>query len=196
MTTTEPQPAAPKPGRRFQYSLRAMFGLTTGTAAFFALGRMLGYADAIVILVGIVITVGVMEYPRRVYLPTGIMLMLVAGTLLWANLRTTGWQKALNVLPPEELDLVARSMFFRGWPISPFMTCQTHGMIFDPSEIGVHWILILDAAVFVVALGFVRIVGEFCLRKRDKPILEMPAHPQSAGSDLPPAGSTSGPPVE
>ncbi len=173
-----------------------MFGLTTGTAAFFALGRMLGYAEAIVILAGIVITVGVMEWPRRVCLPTGIVLMVVAGTLLWANLRTTGWQKALNVLPPEELDLVARNMFFRGWPIAPFMTCPSHGMTFDPSEIGVHWILFLDAAVFAVVLGFTRIVGEFCLRKREKPVLEMPPDTQPAGSDPPPAGSISGPRVE
>jgi hypothetical protein len=63
MSTPEIQPAALKPERRpFQYSLRAMFGFTAGTAAFFALGRMLGFVDAIVILVGIVVTVGVMEY--------------------------------------------------------------------------------------------------------------------------------------
>lgn len=70
MSTTEPQPAAPMPGRPFQFTLRSLFAITTGTAAFFALGRMLGYADAIVTLVGVVITVAVMEYPRRVHLAT------------------------------------------------------------------------------------------------------------------------------
>ena len=67
MTTPKTQPAAPKPGRRpFQYSLRALFGLTCGIAAFFSLARTLGYVDAVVILAGIVVLVGVMAYPRRV----------------------------------------------------------------------------------------------------------------------------------
>jgi len=196
MTTPEPQSVVPKPRRRFQYSLRAMFGLTTGTAAFFALGRMLRYADAIVILVGIVITVGVMEWPRRAHLATGILLTLVAGTLLWANLRTTGWAKEFNVEPPNELDPFAKSMFYRGWPLNPSMMCLVHHMRFDASDIGVYAILVLDAVVSMVVLLLVRATCEFCFRRLDKPIIEMPPDTQPPGSAPPPGGSTSGPPVE
>ncbi len=139
--TPEPQPAESNPDRAFQYSLRSLFGLTCGIAAFFSLARTLGYVDAIVILAGIVIVVGVMEYPRRVHLPTGILLTIVTGTLLWANLRTTGWQEICNELPPDYLDPISKAMFYRGWPVSPCMICEhqnlsvRHGgggaMIFD-----------------------------------------------------------------
>ena len=105
-----------------------MFGLTTGTAAFFSVARTLGYVDAVVILAGIVVVVGIMEYPRRVHLATGILLTLVAGALLWANLRPTGWERLHHVRPPNELDPVAKSMFYRGWPLYPFATCPFHGM--------------------------------------------------------------------
>ncbi|MGO9113423.1 MAG: hypothetical protein ACLP9L_29685 [Thermoguttaceae bacterium] len=67
MSTPETRPDAPTPDRcRFQYSLRAIFGLTTGTAAFFAIGRMLGYVDAVVILAGVVVLAFVEEWqPMR-----------------------------------------------------------------------------------------------------------------------------------
>ncbi|MGA2257712.1 MAG: hypothetical protein ABSG53_23875 [Thermoguttaceae bacterium] len=184
MTPLEPQSAAPKPERRFQYSLRSLFALTTGAAAFFALGRMLGFADAIVILVGIVITVGVMEWPRRVYLATGILLTVVAGTLLWANLRTTGWAERLNMGPPQELDPIAKRMFWRGWPIAPWMTCSAHGMILDPSATGVYGILVLDAVAFAIIHCVVRGSCEFFFRRRDPQIIEpLP--------DTPPDGTSS-----
>ena len=103
MTTPETQPAEAKPGRRpFQFSLRALFGLTCGTAAFFSLARTLGYADAMVILAAVVVAVGVMEYPRRVRPAHGHLLTLVAGTLLWANLRQTGWEREFGDVPPAD----------------------------------------------------------------------------------------------
>ena len=175
MTTPETQPAASKPERRpFQYGLRSLFGLTCGTAVFFSVARMLGYVDAVVILAGIVVLVGVIEWPRLVRLPTGIMLAIVAGVLLWANLRQTGWQAVLNEVPPRELDSMARSMFYRGWPLYPFATCPVHGMRFDASEVGVYWILALNGLVFVSVLIAVRRVGEFCFRRRNKPIIVGP----------------------
>ncbi len=197
MTTPETQPAEAKPGRRpFQFSLRALFGLTCGTAAFFSLARTLGYVDAVVILAGIVVAVGVMEYPRRVRPVTAILLTLVTGMLLWANLRQTGWQAALNEVPPGGLDPLARSMFYRGWPLYPFATCPVHGMRFDASEVGVYWILALNGLVFVSVLIAVRGVGEFCFRRRGRPIVETSPAVPPPDSDPPPAGSTSGPRVE
>lgn len=185
MTTLEPQSAVPKPGRPFQFSLRAMFGLTTGTAAFFALGRMLGYADAIVILAGIVITVGVMEWPRRVCLPTGIMLTLVAGTLLWANLRPNNLTNLVDRWPPGGLDPFAKAMFGRGWPIAPIQICEVYFKGYHPNVLGVYSLFSLHALVFAVALVLVRRSSELCFRKQDKQIVKPP-----------PAGSTSEPRVE
>jgi hypothetical protein len=115
MATTDIKPDQPKP-RHFQYSLKSMLGLMCGTAAFFSLARMLGYADAVVILAAVVYVVALMEYPRRVHPLTGILLTLVAGALLWANLRPTRWEKEFGTRPPAELDPVARSLYYRGWP--------------------------------------------------------------------------------
>lgn len=47
------EPAPPKL-RCYQYSLRTLFGLTCGTAAFFSVARMLGYTDAVLIFAGVV----------------------------------------------------------------------------------------------------------------------------------------------
>jgi len=180
MTMQEMSPDEPKPERRrFQYSLRAMFGLTTGTAAFFALARMLGYVDAVVALAAIVVLVGIMEYPRRVHLLTGILLTLVAGILLWANLRT---ERHWGSLTPNQLDPVAKSMldpmaesmFFRGWPFCPCMVCPISGWKFYPSELGVYDILVLDGIVFVAALFVTRGICGLCLPRRVKPIIKTP----------------------
>jgi hypothetical protein len=194
MTPLESQPDPPKlDRRRYQFSLRSIFALTTGTAAFFALGRTLGYADAFVILIGVVITVGVMEWPRRVCVASGILLTLVAGTLLWANLRITGWQKQFRMLPPDHLDRVAKSMFYRGWPWSPCVTCLVHGMRFDASEAGVYVTFVFDGIVSSAALCLVRWVCEFCCRRPGKPIIEILPETQPPSSDLSPAVSTSEP---
>ncbi len=188
MIIPEPQPAEPKLERRpFQFSLRSLFGLTCGTAAFFSLARTLGYADAVVILAAIVVAVGVMEYPRRVHLPTAILLTLVAGTLLWANLRPTRWQKDLgSLLPPDRLDFVTKGMFFRGWPLSPCMICLYHGMRFHPEEGAVPLALVFDGVAFALALCVVRGVCEFCIRRRAKAAIATPPDTEPP-SDPPPA---------
>ena len=185
MSTTEPQSAASKPGRRpFQFSLRSLFGLTCGTAAFFSLAHTLGYVDAVVILAAIVVIVGIMEFPRRVRPTTAILLTIVAGLLLWANLRPTGWAREFNLGPPIGLDPVLRNMFCRGWPLSPCLLYLRHHMT-DPGDPAMYWALMSDGVVFVVALFVVRGVCELCLRRR-----------ATLATKPPPAGSTLGPPVE
>ena len=199
MSMTELQPATSKSGRhRFQYSLRALFGLAFGIAAFFSLARTLGYVDAVVIVAGTVVVVGIiMEYPRRVHLATGILLVVVAGLLLWANLRATGLQKEFNGLPPEQLELgpVATSMFYRGWPVSPCTVCKTGGGMPHPQDAVVRFALVIDGVVFSVALLVARRVCELCFRWRAKMAIKMP-HGKSHPPCSPPAGSTSGPRVE
>ena len=189
MTTPEPKPVEP-PDRPFQYSLRSLFGLTAGVAAFFSVGRTLGYADAVVALAAIVILVVVIEYPSRVHLPTGILLTIVAGVLLWANLRPTQWAREFDQWPPEGLDAVAESMFFRGWPLPAFVICPFRHMQFEPNNAAVYLILVLDGIAYVIALTDRQGCLRVALRWRGKPLTETsPRMP-------PPAGPTSGPLVE
>jgi hypothetical protein len=196
MTTPEPLPAAPMPASRpFQYSLRTMFGLMGGTAVFFSVAGTLGYADAVVALAAVLILLGVMQYPRRVHLPTRILLTLVAGILLWANLRPTGSEREWNVFPPEELDAVAKAMFSRGWPLRPWETSLVHGMKFHSSELEVYGILALDGVVCAVALFVVRGVCELRFRRRDRSLIETPPdRPPQSGTPL--GGFPPGPRLE
>ena len=95
----------------------------------------------------------------------------------------------------DQLDPVAEGMFYRGWPLSPCMTCLVYFMKFHPSEVGVHGILVLDGVVFVVALQVTKGICELFLRRRNRPSIKTPPGMQPQ-SDPPPAGSTSGPGVE
>ncbi len=190
MSTPETKPAASTPGRRpFQFSLRALLGLTCGTASFFSLARTLGYVDALVILAAVVVAVGVMEYPRRVRPVTAILLTIVAGILLWANLRQTGWERKFGEVPPGYLDPVTKSMFYRGWPIGPWMLCYHQNLSIRRGGDGA---LAFDGIFFVLVLCAMKAACEWLVRKHDKAkIQSRPNMPCS-----PPAGSTSGPPVE
>ncbi len=196
MSIAEPQTAEPISERPpFQYSLRSLFGLTCATAAFFSLARALGYVDAVVILAGIAVVVGFMGYPRRVHPATGILLTLVAGTLLWANLRPNASAREFGAWPPDRLDPLAKSMFCRGWPIPPFMFCLYHHMTVDPNDPTIYVALVIDGVVFVVALFVVKGVCELYFQWRARWAIKTLSdlHPQG---DPPSAGSTLGPPVE
>ena len=126
-----------------------------------------GYLDSVVILSTIVVTVGLMVYPRRVHKVTAVVLTLVTGTLLWANLRTSNMWKEVGMGPPFEwLDPVAARMFSRGWPLAPFMISLVHGMRLHTSEAQVYGVLFLDGVVFMGVLFTSKFVCEFCLRKR------------------------------
>ncbi len=188
MTESEQQPAPPPlKRRRFQYSLRTIFVLTGITAAFFSVAFSLGYVDALVALAALGVLVGLVQYPRRVHLATGVLLAMIAGTLLWANLRSTGWQWEFGLATPTQTDPITKAMFWRGWPLSPCMVCLQHGMRFHPEQSAVQVALVVDGVLFVVALLAVRIACELCFRWRDKPIIETPPNlPQ------PQSGSPSG----
>jgi len=100
--------------------------------------------------------------PRPVHLTTTILLTLLTGILLWANLRPTGWQEVWNVDAPAELDPVTKAMFWRGWPLSPFMIC-IDGLRCRPSPIA-GCLLVFDGVLFVVALFAAKAVCESCFR--------------------------------
>ena len=151
--------------RRYQFTLRGMFLLTTAAAAFFSAASALGCADAVVMLLATGVLVCAMRRPRPVRLVTGVLLTLIAAILVWANLRPTGSQQELGLDTPARLDPITERMFWRGWPVCPFMLCLIHGLTFHPDESSfVQAALICDAAVFVASVYASRSACERFLR--------------------------------
>src|SRR3954469_951943 len=68
--------------------------------------------------------------PHPVHLTTTILLTLLTGILLWANLRPSIWQEEFSgaIDTSTWLDPITKAMFWRGWPLSPCMFCPFHGM--------------------------------------------------------------------
>ncbi|MCX7425605.1 MAG: hypothetical protein NTW96_08290 [Planctomycetia bacterium] len=61
------------------------------------MARILGYVDAGISLLALMVLVRAVRRPRPVRRTTAVLLTLVAGTLLWANLRPTGWHGELGL---------------------------------------------------------------------------------------------------
>jgi hypothetical protein len=120
--------------------------------------------DCSVIGIALVILIRAARWPHPVYRITAILLILLTGVLLWANLRPTGWQEEFGgIVSPLELDPITKAMFWRGWPLSPCMVCLFHGMRLHPSGVE-QFLLVFDGALFVVALFATKAVCERCLR--------------------------------
>jgi len=104
--------------------------------------------------------------PQPVHQTTAILMTLLTGDLLWANLRPTAWQEEFGGVDcPPGLDPVTRAMFWRGWPLAPCMVCLIHGLRFHPGGVE-QCILALDGAIFLVALYATKATGELILRWR------------------------------
>ena len=99
--------------------------------------------------------------PHPVHLTTTILLTLLTGILLWANLRPTVWQEDFGggIDALTGLDPITKAMFWRGWPLSPCMICLIHGMKFHTSGIE-GCVLVFDGALFLVALLATKAVCE------------------------------------
>jgi hypothetical protein len=96
MSETEPQAAASKPERRFQYSLRTLFGLTSVTAVFFSAACTFGYDDALLALVEFLVLLGIITFcrdstmtARSVWRP--VMYGAFAGVAIGSLLMIAGW---------------------------------------------------------------------------------------------------------
>jgi hypothetical protein len=152
--------------RRYQFSLRGLLALTGIAAGFFSVACILGYVDAAISLVALMVLFRVLLRPRPVRRTTAVLLTLVAGLMLWANLRPTGWQGEFGLATPTGLDAITGAMFWRGWPLSPCMVCLIHGMKLHPS--GSQWVLVLDSAIFAICLFAAKAVCERCLHWRDR----------------------------
>jgi hypothetical protein len=121
--------------------------------------------DCSVIGMAILILIRAVRWPHPVHLTTTILLTLLTGILLWANLRPTVWQEEFGggIDAPTGLDPITKAMFWRGWPLSPCMICLIHGMKFHPSGIE-GCVLVFDGGLFVAALFAAKAMCERCLR--------------------------------
>jgi hypothetical protein len=154
--------------RWYQFSLRTLFAITATTAGFFSVASTLGYVDATIILLALMLLFVAVRRPRPVHLSTAILLALITGALLWANLRASGWQREWGPGMTEKVDPITKKMFWRGWPLCPCMLCYVRHMELDPAGCFVQGALIADAAVFVVALSAAKALSEGCLRWHDR----------------------------
>ena len=117
----------------------AFFALTGITAGFFSVVSILGYVDAGISLLAI--DSPLLRPAMAASRPSGhgLLLTLVAGILLWANLRPTGWQGEFGIDTPTGLDPITEAMFWRGWPLSPWMLCLIHSMKLHPDGCRGFW---------------------------------------------------------
>jgi hypothetical protein len=154
--------------RWYQFRLRQLFTLMGATAGFSFVASELGWVDAAIILLALMVLISLMRRPRRVHLATTALLTLITVVLLWANLRPTAWQRQWNQLTPTSLDPITDKMFWRGWPLCPFMLCRIHHMSLDPAGCFVQVALVGDGVLYVMALAAAKVACERCLRRRDR----------------------------
>jgi hypothetical protein len=122
------------------------------------------HIDYFITSVAILALVCAVRRTHPVHLSTIILLTLLTGILLWANLRPTGWQEELGgVDSPAELDPLTKAMFWRGWPLSPCMFCLVYGLRFRPTGVE-QCVLALDGILFVAALFATKGLSERFLR--------------------------------
>jgi hypothetical protein len=126
---------------------------------------MISHIDLCIGLVAVLTLVRAARRPHPVHPTTAILLTLLTGVLLWANLRNSGWQEVWNERAPEGLDPVTKAMFYRGWPLAPFMVCLIHGLRFHSSGVE-GCVLVLDGVLFLVALYATKAACERLLRWR------------------------------
>ena len=89
-------------------------------------------------------------------------LVLIAATLLWANLRRTGWEEVWGEPVLRGFAALARTMYYHGWPACPFMVSPPRGM--PPYSDGLEWTpLVLNGIVFALALFVARVICQWCV---------------------------------
>ena len=126
---------------------------------------MISHIDLCIGLVAVLTLVRAARRPHPVHPTTAILLTLLTGVLLWANLRNSGWQEVWNERAPEGLDPVTTAMFYRGWPLAPFMVCIIYFNRFRPG--GVEGLaLVFDWLLLFAALYATKAACERLLRWR------------------------------
>ena len=126
---------------------------------------MIADIDLCIGLVAVLTLVRAARPPHPVHPATAILLALLTGVWLWANLRNSGWEEVWNERAPAALDPVTKAMFYRGWPLAPFMVCISYFNRFQPSG-GEGLTLVFDWLVLFAALYATKAACERLLRWR------------------------------
>jgi hypothetical protein len=126
---------------------------------------MISHIDLFIGLVAVLTLVRAARRPHPVHPTTAILLTLLTGVLLWANLRNSGWQEVWNERAPEGLGPVTKAMFYRGWPFAPFMACIIYFNRFRPAG-GEGLALVFDWLVLFAALYVTKAACERLLQRR------------------------------
>jgi hypothetical protein len=116
-----------------------------------------------IIVIALLVLVLAARRPHPVHVTTAILLTLLTGILLWANLRTNVWLEEFGGGDADlgGLDPITRTMFYHGWPLSPCMI-WLNPMNRNPSGIE-GCVLVFDGVLFLVALLATKAVSERCL---------------------------------
>jgi hypothetical protein len=172
--------------RRFQLSLWARLALAALIPVVLVLAAIeLGWVDAAVILLALVVLAWMIRRPEPVRLTTAIVLTLVAGMLLWANLRRVERLEQRGVEKPQNLDGLTEAMFWRGWPLCPFMfSPYVSSFRYITEDQVLQRALIYDGAVYVAALFATRFLCERCFRRRRSESAAAPSRRQPARPPL------------
>ncbi len=122
--------------------------------------------DVFFIVLALVSLVAVVRRFRPVRPITVFFLAVLTGAWIWANLRDSGWQEVLGGEIPDRVDPVTKAMFYRGWPLAPFMVCIIYFNRFQPSGLE-GLVLVVDWLVLIAGLCLARFVCERWFQWRD-----------------------------
>ena len=158
MSIVETAPSEPRPKPRwYQFSLRSLLLLTTVTAVLLSAASVLGYMGVVIALAVILLVVGITHYPRCVHPLTRVAVAVMAAALLSLNLSPTKLEELrLKAPPPYDLDPVSKAMFYRGWPVAPWMSVSHGG----------GWAMVFDCLFCVAVLFAVKVACEQCFFER------------------------------
>ena len=126
---------------------------------------MISHIDLCIGLVAVLTLVRAARRPHPVHPTTAILLTLLTGVLLWANLRQSAWQGVRNERRSTGFGPSHKSYVLSRWPLAPCMVCIIHGMRFRPSGIE-QCVLAFDGLFFLVALYATKAACERLLRWR------------------------------
>ena len=99
----------------------------------FAVQALSNMVEVLTIGIAVVILAVVARSIRPVRPITALFLASLTVVWVGANLLASGWQEECGGEIPEALDPVTKAMFFRGWPLAPFMVCITYFNRVHPS---------------------------------------------------------------
>jgi hypothetical protein len=100
--------------------------MKTGDNRRFAYKAQPNMVDVFTIVFALIILVAVARRLRPVRPITVFFLALLTGAWIWANLHDFGSEEEWGNDFPEGLDPVTKAVFYRGWPLAPFMLCLVY----------------------------------------------------------------------